>query len=463
MHKRKILFSIFLASMLCLNTSAQNMFRTACQGNLARLDSMLTNTSIDKKDFRGRSLLHWAVACKKKNIFDFLINKGIDLNSVDHFKRTPIHVAVQFNNATYLDYLIQLQANDHWKSDHGSSLLELATLNKNEYAIKKLVNLGVNVNSTNNRGSTPLEIALRLEADSLVKLLLSLGADKNLVRSFEMKGAYMGQKPPGVQPKLFAPNFISTEEEEFGSIFNKAGTEFFFGVHVKGKSEIRYSKMEGNHWTKPKIILSHDRYGYNDPFLSNDEQKLYYISKRALDGKGKPKDVDIWYSNRTKNGWSEPINAGPNINTKGNEYYISFTDKGTMYFGSNGHKMNPENEDDYDIYTAKFTKGKFEKPTAMTKAVNTKSYEADVFVAPDESYVIFCSSRDGGYGRGDLYISFKKADNTWTNAVNMGNAINTKNYEYCPFVTKDGKYLFYTSNQDIYWVSTDILKQLRNK
>ncbi|MGB3586302.1 MAG: hypothetical protein WBA23_07180, partial [Tunicatimonas sp.] len=80
----------------------------------------------------------------------------------------------------------------------------------------------------------------------------------------------------------------------------------------------------------------------------------------------------------------------------------------------------------------------------------------------NESYLIFCSERPGSIGKGDLYISFKEEDGSWSQAKNMGSTINTKNYEFCPFVTKDGKYLFYSSNQDIYWVSADIIEQLRD-
>ena len=99
----------------------------------------------------------------------------------------------------------------------------------------------------------------------------------------------------------------------------------------------------------------------------------------------------------------------------------------------------------------------------LDSTINTTGYEADIFVAPDESYLIFCSIRDDSFGRGDLYISFKKPNGDWTKAVNMGEEINTENYEYCPFVTKDGKYFLYTSNQDIYWVSTEIINELKEK
>ena len=68
-----------------------------------------------------------------------------------------------------------------------------------------------------------------------------------------------------------------------------------------------------------------------------------------------------------------------------------------------------------------------------------------------------------GYGRGDLYISFKTEQGQWTKALNMGLSINTQHHELCPFVTHDGNYLFYTSQQDIYWVGTEIIEELQKK
>lgn len=57
-----------------------------------------------------------------------------------------------------------------------------------------------------------------------------------------LKGKYMGQTKAGLAPKMFAPNFISTEESEFGSVLNREATGFYYGMNVNGKSEIRYSK-----------------------------------------------------------------------------------------------------------------------------------------------------------------------------------------------------------------------------
>ncbi|WP_425234360.1 ankyrin repeat domain-containing protein [Ulvibacterium sp.] len=456
MSPNKIILLLFL--LTSFTATAQNLFRTACRGNLDKLDSLLTHQDINLQDDRGRSLLHWAIGCQKKEVFDYLIEKGIDTNLEDNERRTPMIVAVNFNDEYSFNRLQKLQVDNSWVKNYGTALLERVVLNKNKRFVEKLVGLGVDSNTKNKRGSTPLEIAKRVDAKEIYELLLSLGADESQVRNFIMKGEYMGQQPPGHIPKIFAPNFISTEESEFGSVFNTEGTEFYFGVDVNGKSEIRYSKMTKDQWSKPETIFSHERYGYNDPFLSNDENRLYFISKRALDGVGEPKDVDIWYAEKEKKGWSQPINAGTNINTKGNEYYISFTKDGTLYFSSNGQDPN---KTDYDIYFSRNVNGTYQKPVVLNDKINTESYEADVFVSPDESYIIFCSTRDNGFGRGDLYISFKDEDGTWIKAINMGEAINTRNYEYCPFVTKDGKYLFYTSNQDIYWVSTEVIQEIK--
>ena len=270
---------------------------------------------------------------------------------------------------------------------------------------------------------------------------------------------YFHQTPPGIVPKVFAPGIISLEDEyEFGSVFNAAGTEFYYGVNVGGKEQIRYSIFVEGEWTAPKTLMEQDQYGSNDPFLSPDENRLYFISQRPKRGQTEENDYDIWYLERRGEEWSEPINAGPAINTDRNEYYISFTENTTMYFSSNKGAPEDRKWDDFDIYSSDFVDGEFQEAVRLGNTVNTEEYEADVFVAPDESYLIFCANRAGGYGQGDLYISFKQTDGSWSQSENMGDAINTRGHELCPFVTMDGKYLFYTSNQDIYWVSTEIFK-----
>ncbi len=276
---------------------------------------------------------------------------------------------------------------------------------------------------------------------------------------------YLNQEPPGLIPKIFAPAIISTSNEyEFGSAFSKKVDKFYFAVRLNKdwKAEIRYTELQNGKWTVPKKLELNDKYSYNDPFISHDENKLYFISNRALNGNGDVKDIDLWYIQKTDKGWSEPINLGEVVNSEKDEFYISLSNTGTIYFASNVHTSN-ENKWDFDIYYSKSENGNFQVPVNMGDSINTQYFECDAFVSPDESYIIFCSSRPNGYGEGDLYISFKNSDNTWTKAKNMGEIINTDTHEFCPFVAKDGKYLFYTSNEDIFWIDAQIIDNLRKK
>ena len=274
---------------------------------------------------------------------------------------------------------------------------------------------------------------------------------------------YFGQKTPLNEPELFAPNIISKpNRHEFGCTISGDGNEFYFGVDNNGVMEIHYTKLKDGVWTPQSKLFDSDTISYNDPMLSPDEKRLYFISNRSLNEDSTKDDIDIWYIEREnkQTSWSEPINLRLPVNSHLNEYYASFTNDGTLYFASQDKSVNAPSYA-FDIYRSEYKKGEFLKPEQMPKAINTNRYEADVFISPDESYMIFCSIRKNGNGQGDLYISFRDKDGKWGDAVNMGNPINTEKHELCPFVTKDGKYLFYTSNNDIYWVSTKILDNYR--
>ncbi|SKB77247.1 PD40 domain-containing protein [Dyadobacter psychrophilus] len=281
-------------------------------------------------------------------------------------------------------------------------------------------------------------------------------------KTISESSTYLNQKFPGAVPTVFAPGLISLKDHyEYGSVFSKDGKEFYYAVIINEKPQIRYSYFANNTWTSPKTVIGSDKYEYNDPFLSADGKGLFFISDQAKDGKGDKKDFDIWYLEREKDGWSQiPVNAGTSINTGKNEYYMSFTQTGKMYFSSNGG-TDQASDKNYDVRSSLFSKSGFTPSIKLGKAVNTEHYEADVFVSPDEQYIIFCSERPGGLGKGDLYISFKSKSGEWQNAKNMGKEVNTEGYEFCPFVTGDGKYLFFSRDGDIFWMSAKLIDSLR--
>lgn len=292
---------------------------------------------------------------------------------------------------------------------------------------------------------------------TLALLMPVIAVAQNAAKSLE----YLGERPPGMTPVKFAPGLISLPgQSEFGSVFSRKGDEFYYAIDIKGKAETWFMRRNNDQWTKPERLIYDDVFSFNDPMLSPDESRLFFISDKSTDNSRNKKDYDIWYIQRNGNKWSDPVNAGPAINSNANEYYVSFAKNGTMYFSSNRATKEGAGGN-YNIWSAAMRQGSFQSATALDDAVNSQHYEADVFIADDESYLIFCGDRPEGRGRGDLYISFKKPDGSWTKAKNMGNAINTTGHELCPFVTADGKYLFYTSNQDIYWVDARIIDTMK--
>jgi hypothetical protein len=92
--------------------------------------------------------------------------------------------------------------------------------------------------------------------------------------------------------------------------------------------------------------------------------------------------------------------------------------------------------------------GRFTESRNLGDAINTSQGEADPAIAPDESFMIFCRrEKDSGW---DLFISFKREDGTWSPAQNMGDRINSCASEFCPTLTPNGKYLFFTSTRGFY-------------
>jgi Tol biopolymer transport system component len=126
-----------------------------------------------------------------------------------------------------------------------------------------------------------------------------------------------------------------------------------------------------------------------------------------------------------------------------------------MYFSSNTQDGN------YDIYSSELKGGEFQKPVKLSQEINTAHYEADVFISPDESFLVFAADRPGGLGSGDLYVSFRGPDGTWTPSKSLGSTINAETDDFCPNGSPDGNYLFYASRGDIYWVSIDVIKKMR--
>ncbi len=309
-----------------------------------------------------------------------------------------------------------------------------------------------------------------------------------------LKGPYLGMKPPGDVPELFAPGIVSSVYwEHSGAVFTPDGKELFWSRAINEGREPRiivilHMKQEKGVWTQPELAPFNVAAYSHINSISPDGKRLYFFS--ALGGDpGGARVVD-----KTRNGWGKP--RFPRVSTIDNPGSVINEVHETR--GGNLYMYGPLNTKPgkRGIVRSRLVDGKYSSYESLGSNVNFPHNvpypNHSPTVDADERFVIFVSKRPGGYGEQDLYISYRQPDDTWGPAVNLGPKINTAGTgNSWPQLSPDGKYLFFTSTvkpynekdikekkytyaelvkiqesimngwANIYWVSTGFIKKLR--
>ena len=284
----------------------------------------------------------------------------------------------------------------------------------------------------------------------------------------ELKGHYLGQKPPGMIPKLFAPDILKPQSGKNGvhssPSFSTDGTEMYFTVMPEeGPFLIKYMKMAGSEWTEPIIApFTIEQESNNSIFYNSDDILLF---KSKSDRHENPVST-LWKVERKNSELGVPYELSSVFDGLG--MGVSVSKSGSIYF-------TVFESGTFNIYKSELINGKYSERIALSKEINASDCANwQPFIASDESYLIF-----GRYvgepkkGISNLFISYKNQDGTWTEAMNMGKTINETNAMW-PYVSPDGKYLFFVSNKNnindeesmvwqVYWMDAGVIDDLRSK
>lgn len=289
-------------------------------------------------------------------------------------------------------------------------------------------------------------------ASTTLVLCAAIGSDGSQARDnlSELKGPYLGQTPPGLMAKPFAPGIVNTEEWGDAIGFSPDMQEIFVSRwrHSRDAEEPDNNifRRVGDGWQKSVVPTTTRK-----PSYSQDGNTLFYRAK---------------YKERTAEGWSEMKSLGPafeKIQIMG----LTASIKGTLVLDERGSR-----EGDGILRYSLRVNGKWEDPRPLPKEINTGTWNAHPFIAPDESYIMWDGERESGYGANDLYISFRQKDGSWGEAINLGDKVNTDAEEGGPQVTPDGKYLFFNrmvpsdanggeAQSDLFWIDAQIVEDLR--
>jgi Tol biopolymer transport system component len=272
-----------------------------------------------------------------------------------------------------------------------------------------------------------------------------------------------------MKAELFAPGMISTNLNEHSSLaFSPNGTVVLWAVMDSNyRGRLFEMKYANGVWSKPASPSFADATSDDYcPSFSTDGRKLVFSSRRRAVGYPEGRGNRIWSVERMADGWGTSVPFDTTV-SKAQEFSHSIAKNGTLYFSSalDGAK-------NLDICIAEKTNAGYAKPDLLPYSINTEGYEYGPYIAPDEDFLIFESTRPEGIdGSHDLYISFKNKKQHWGMPVNMGPKINSGSMERFPRLSPDGKYLFFGSNRDqsagkkgfdIYWIDAKVIDELRN-
>jgi hypothetical protein len=243
---------------------------------------------------------------------------------------------------------------------------------------------------------------------------------------------YPGTTVPGSTPIPFATSLIT--DNPWRIDFRPDGKEFYY-VYWNDTVEIKkVSQYIDGQWTEPTQTLLH-----NSALSTNG--KGYYCKNDGIN--------DTLYSfNWSETGQTE---AKP-CAVLGSYAWASVASNSNFYLSANNGDGN------WDIYLSKFENDTFQAPVRLSDSINSTKWEQHMFIAPDESYILFDVQTPwtpGSISDASVYVSFRKPDGTWSARKNL----NLPGYMCC--VSPDGKYIFFQYNGVIRWVDIKIIDKYR--
>jgi hypothetical protein len=237
---------------------------------------------------------------------------------------------------------------------------------------------------------------------------------------------------------------VFPENQAFGFSMTPDRKTAFFVRSFSGRDSliIYTSQWKNGQWQKPSPASFTAKPGVwkdIDPFVSPDGQHLFFQSNRGLQ-KNDParKHFDIWVTDKTSKGWSEPRHLGPVVNSDSSESFLSATASGKLYFGSS----RAGGFGKIDIYSSEIKNRVYQEPINLGKTINSADHDTNPFISHDESFLIVSLRSERPNKDSDLYISFN-INGKWTKPLSLGDEINSSISEFCPFVSQGEDTLYF--------------------
>ncbi len=187
--------------------------------------------------------------------------------------------------------------------------------------------------------------------------------------------------------------------------------------------------------------------------LSPDGNFLFFTSCGAEGGYG---SCDLYVCGKAAGGWTEPQNLGGVVNASSWDSQPCFSADGqSLYYSSS----RGGGEGGSDIWMTKFTQGQgWSRPVNAGAEINSPEEEMAPFIHPDGQSMYFSSKGHTGMGGFDLFISRKDSTGKWGEPENLGYPVNTEGDEINIVVSTNGRAAYLSSDQDEGYGGYDIYR-----
>lgn len=207
---------------------------------------------------------------------------------------------------------------------------------------------------------------------------------------------------------------------------------------------------EGNSMKDPVLFPANVLSSYDDYMPNSDPtgRVLYFTSKRtggisqeAADAK--EGDEDIYQIELVNGKWSDPTLLPTPINSSNHEGASTFSADGqTLVYTACNREGGVGS---CDLYIMHLEGAQWSEPKNLGNVVNSDAWDSQPTISTDGSRIIFASQRAGGYGSNDLYMIEKNIFGEWGPAQNLGGMVNTPFSDASPYLSPDGKTLYFAS------------------
>ena len=244
---------------------------------------------------------------------------------------------------------------------------------------------------------------------------------------------------------------ISGPQHDSAPAFAVDGRAVWFSRSDGKHSTIFVSRLVGGRWSVPRTASFSGRWSDMEPAMSPDGRFLVFVSNRPADGIGSPLDGhfmgksfpggggNLWRVERTAEAWGAPLRLPDAINADSSTFAPSVAADGSLWFmhpvGGGRH---------FRLYRAGWRDDHFEAPRPLPFSDGT-STDVDPAVAPDESFVVFGSSRPPARDI-DLFIAFRHGT-TWGPPRHLGNVVNSAGSDAEARLSPDARTLYFSSER----------------